>query len=449
MRNRMIRFQLSRKKVTHFLTCLGVLIATAFGSASPLFAQPATQPDSPTPTAVKTTEVPGTAVEDTSAPILLPSYRINPGDSLDISVYQKPELCKQIIIPPDGRIYYPFVGELAVAGRSLGEVRDELVKSLSKEIVNPQVSVAILKRSPREVSVLGPVKMQGKRTLGDSWRVLDLISDSGGLSVLRPEWVKGRLVRRGGAESIPVDLGLLFNGGDASQNVLLEPGDILMLSEVDPSQVSIYVQGQVAKPGNAIVPKDGSFAAVITSVGGLNPSAKLSDVTLKRDGKTLSVDMRSLLTDGRVFLSGTQEEVTAKPGDQLFISKNERYFAVTGAVNRPLTIDYPEKGKVSILQALALAGGPRGSAELKNAVLVRPVKDGVPETYPVDLENLLKKASKKDSDKKPSKDDKNAFVDIEMLPGDMLFVNEKGQPRTNTWDAIRSASALFPLFLFL
>lgn len=407
-------------------------------------------------------EVPASQVG--AAPAGSPAaYRISPGDVLDITVFDQPELTRNITVPPDGRISYPLVGQVVVAGKTVSEVTQQLKTRLAKEITAPQVTVNLTRRQIQEVSVLGPVRTPGKRALGDNWGVLQLLADSGGLSV-KPEWATAKLVRSRGAEVVTVDLSQLL-AGDAAQNILLRPDDTLLIDEVEPTRVALQVLGEVAKPGSVIVPKDGSLLSVITSVGGFTPRASLSRVNLMRDGKTYTLDMRELMSTGKItqvrdpiLLSGATtatggvpgtvapsrssetaglspigtlpppavstdvpdlDKIIVQPGDTLLIPQNRLLFSVMGAVNRPGVAEFPENQPVTVLSAITLAGGVGAGADLKNAAVVRPnATTGQPEVQPINLDDLLQ-----------NKGNKKKTRDVALQPGDVLYIPSKGPGR--------------------
>lgn len=70
-------------------------------------------------------------------------YKIEIGDHLDIKFFFNPELDESVSVRPDGRIALQLVGELMVAGRSIEEVREILVKGYSKQLTNPEVTVIL------------------------------------------------------------------------------------------------------------------------------------------------------------------------------------------------------------------------------------------------------------------------------------------------------------------
>jgi protein involved in polysaccharide export with SLBB domain len=366
------------------------------------------------------------AASATSVDVPPAVYRINSGDVLEISIFQKPELTRSVTVPPDGRISYPFVGELVVSGQTVREVTTQLKTRLSRELTNPQVTVNLTRRQLQEVSILGPVRNPGKRILGDNWRVLQLIADSGGLSA-KPDMVTAKLVRGHGAEVVRINLSELM-AGEASQNLLLQPDDTLLLDEVDPRSVSVQVMGEVAKPGSVSAPGDGSLVTLITSAGGFTPRAALSRVALVRGGKSYSVDMRDLMTTGKAALAVANPSDTdvasgnlkVEPGDTYFIPQSRLFFSVLGAVNKPGLSDFPDGQQVTVLSAILLAGGTNANADLKNSSLVRPnTATGQPEIKAVNLEDLLKYKDKE-------KDSKKQTRDIALQPGDVLYIPDKG-----------------------
>ena len=77
-------------------------------------------------------------------------YTLNAGDSIRIYVYGEPDLTfESLLIGQNGRISYPFLGELKVAGRTAGDVQQTLIEGLKPDyLVDPRVSVSIVKYRP-------------------------------------------------------------------------------------------------------------------------------------------------------------------------------------------------------------------------------------------------------------------------------------------------------------
>jgi len=88
-------------------------------------------------------------------------YSLSSGDSIRIYVYGEPDLTfEQLLIGQNGRISYPFLGELKVTGRTSAQLQQTLVNGLKPEyLVDPRISVSIVKY--RQFFVNGEVKKPG------------------------------------------------------------------------------------------------------------------------------------------------------------------------------------------------------------------------------------------------------------------------------------------------
>jgi polysaccharide export outer membrane protein len=84
-------------------------------------------------------------------------------------------------VSPDGTIYFPFVGKVHVAGKTAGEIRDQLAAGLSPYLKKPQVDVRVLAYRSQKVSVTGEVKTPGPLAMSDvPLTLVDAITRSGG-----------------------------------------------------------------------------------------------------------------------------------------------------------------------------------------------------------------------------------------------------------------------------
>jgi len=166
-----------------------------------------------------------------------PAFVVGPGDELRIYVHNHPDLTMTVRVPPSGSILYPFLGEIPVAGRTLGEVRDALTAGLAEGYIpNPQIAVNIENIQGRKIYVLGEVRNPGVFYAEDQMDAVEAISLAGGLTQdARRSAVL--LIRRSGEQTYmnALDLGRLFGRADFSQNVGLQTGDILY---VPPSRIA-------------------------------------------------------------------------------------------------------------------------------------------------------------------------------------------------------------------
>jgi len=165
-----------------------------------------------------------------SVPVSDPAYVIGPEDALDISVWRDDTLKAAVLVRPDGGISFPLIGEVQVAGKSVTEVREELVKRLEKFVPEPVVSVSVVRIASYRFYIIGRVNKPGEFPVGRNVDVLQALSMAGGLTPFASE-DDIRIIRKidGKSVSIPFQYSRVRKGGDLSQNITLKSGDVLLV----------------------------------------------------------------------------------------------------------------------------------------------------------------------------------------------------------------------------
>lgn len=159
-----------------------------------------------------------------------PAYVIGPEDALEISVWRDDTLKTASLVRPDGGISFPLAGDVIVAGKTAVQVREELVKRLSKFIPEPVVTVSVVRVSSYRIYVLGRVNKPGDFQVGRHIDVLQALSIAGGMTPFASE--DGiQIIRKvdGKPVSIPFEYSRVRKGGDLSQNITLKSGDVLLV----------------------------------------------------------------------------------------------------------------------------------------------------------------------------------------------------------------------------
>jgi polysaccharide export outer membrane protein len=158
------------------------------------------------------------------------TYRVGPEDVLEITVWREDALRREALVRPDGGISYPLIGELQAAGKTVNELREEITKRLEKFIPDAAVSVTVLRTASQRIYVLGKVTRPGEFPVGRSVDVLQALSMAGGLTQFAD--VNGiRIMRREGDRQsmLPFEYGRVVRGEKLEQNVLLRPGDVVVV----------------------------------------------------------------------------------------------------------------------------------------------------------------------------------------------------------------------------
>ncbi len=183
---------------------------------------------------------------------------------------------------------------------------------------------------PRRYLVLGEVPDPGmfEMPMGREVRVLEAVQKAGlvakdglPLEMTFPRADLRRALITRGDVMVPIDLVALLRG-DTSQNILLQPGDVLTVPRRP--LVTVYAMGDVAKPGRQMLPEKSTLLDLLNAVGGVAASARLGDATLLRvvEGKPVSlpVNIDRLLRKG-----DASQNLVLQDGDVLFVpAKGER-----------------------------------------------------------------------------------------------------------------------------
>ncbi len=162
-------------------------------------------------------------------------YRIGPGDTLEIFVWQNPELTTSVPVRPDGKISTPLVEDMIAVGKTPTTLARDIEAVLSEYIRSPQVNVIVQQAvgaTSDMIRVVGQAANPQSVPFRDRLTLLDLMIEVGGLGKFAAG-NRSKIVRRtdSGVSEIPVRLHDLLNKGDLSQNVDLIPGDVVVIPE--------------------------------------------------------------------------------------------------------------------------------------------------------------------------------------------------------------------------
>ena len=163
-------------------------------------------------------------------PVAEASYLLGPEDIVKISVWKDEHLTQEVVVRPDGMISFPLVGDVPAAGRTIEDVRLELVKRLNRFVQNPQVSVLAIKILSYKIYVIGRVNKPGEFLVGHYTDVLQALSLAGGLNQFAAE-NDIRIMRRNRGEQqvFQFRYGDVRKGKEMSQNIILERGDVVVV----------------------------------------------------------------------------------------------------------------------------------------------------------------------------------------------------------------------------
>lgn len=287
-------------------------------------------------------------------------YVIGEEDEIEISVYGNEDLEKTQAVRPGGLIAFPLVGSIMASGRTPEQLREQIATQLAAFVRNPQVTVIVREYNSRKVSVLGEVKTPGLQRVSSDIRVLEALSRAGGVGENAD--LRSTLLLRG-QQLVPVDFTRLLKHGDATQNVPLVAGDVILVPSV--IERKVFVLGQVRTPQVVPLTPDLTVVEAISRAGGLTDAADLLGAVVVRSGSALPVSFEKLMRG-----SDLSQNIRLQADDTILVPdvRDKKVF-VLGTVRTPTVV--PLKPGITVIEAISMAGGFADGAKTSDIVVVR------------------------------------------------------------------------------
>ncbi len=170
------------------------------------------------------------------------SYRILPGDVLQVEVLEDTSLNRNVLVLPDGTFTFPLVGTVAAGGRTVGTVQTSIVNGLAPNFATaPSVTVSVASlanptgkpaANTIDVYVMGEVNRPGKVTVNAGTSLLQFLAESGGFTrFAATKRIQLRRVRGGNAVFYNFDYKAVENGAAAVNTLILRQGDVIIVPE--------------------------------------------------------------------------------------------------------------------------------------------------------------------------------------------------------------------------
>ena len=247
---------------------------------------------------------------------------LGPGDVVTLALWREPALTRpDVAIGPDGRISFAEAQDVLASGLTLDELRVKMNEELGKFRRAPETMITPVSFRSKKYYVLGRVMTKGVYILDRPITVLEAVARARGFEtglvdrniITVADFSRSFLMRQG--RRLPLNFESLFQSGDLSQNLSIEPGDYLYFPGANVREV--YVLGEVRLPGPAACSPNMTLMAAITARAGYTDRAYKGRVLVVR-GSLNKPEVFAIET--KDILAGRAPDFRLQPKDIIFVN---------------------------------------------------------------------------------------------------------------------------------
>jgi polysaccharide export outer membrane protein len=316
-------------------------------------------------------------------------YAIGSGDLLNVTVFDVPELSRDVRVSQAGTIAIPLLpARLHVSGLTETQAEQVIADVLQANglVSHPEVSVIVKEHKSNPITIVGAVAHPMVYEADRRVTLVEALAEAGGVSNDAGDNI---IVTRGHAPSFV----LVPN---PEPNATPAPGAAAS-TELSNSE-SLALGAEDRKPETGPVFPSPADAAPQTAGSETAPSDPPSGSS---SGNIITVNLNELIEKG-----DTRNNILLHPGDIVTVPHAGIVY-VLGAVNRPGGfVLVNDRTQLTTLKVLALAGGVKNIAKLDHAVIIRKDDQGKQSETEVDLKKVINRKSE----------------DLQMRASDILYI---------------------------
>lgn len=321
-------------------------------------------------------------------------YVIGNGDMLDIEVFDVKELSREVRVSQTGSIGIPLVPvRLHVSGLTEVQAEQKIAEVLEANglVSHAEVSVSVKERKSKPITVVGAVGHAMVYQADRPVTVLEVLAEAGGVANDAGDTV---IVTRPSSDSStdtsePPEIGPQDPTPDSTSKDLTHVGS-------GPASISAAARPLSAPAGQKSVTAASASSSVANS--STNPAASTEPPPLSN---TITINLSQLMETG-----DTSNNITLQAGDVVTVPHAGIVY-VLGAVSRPGGfVMANDRGQLTTLKILSLAGGLNATAKKDHAVIIRKDNQGQQHEVAVNLKKVLDRTEE----------------DVQLQPSDILYV---------------------------
>ena len=295
------------------------------------------------------------------------NYRLGPGDRLVLILTGDVESSYQLPVTREGFVVIPQVGQVFVANLTLAEFERVLASRLSRVYSgvradnrgSTQFSVHVARLRSNQVYVIGDVRNPGSYVVSSAGTALTALYAAGGPTINGS--LRNVQIRRGGRTAEVLDVYAYLVGGDASNDVRLQTGDVVF---VPVHGARVRILGEIARPATYEMKPTESLADLLRAAGGFKATASRQRVLIER---ILPPAERTATGRDRVTIDVSSSALVGAAGPAIPLQDGDvvRVFPVAERVRNRIFVD----GNVFQRGAQGLSPNMRLSDALRHAGL--------------------------------------------------------------------------------
>ena len=157
------------------------------------------------------------------------SYIIGADDTLHVSVWKEPDLTATLPVRPDGMISLPLLNDVQAAGLTPMQLAALLTERLKKYLSDPRVTVVVTQINSQRVYLTGEVLHTGAIPMTPNMTVLQALSSAGFTQFANTKGIYVLRTEGGKQQKFPINYKQLVKGNDMDKNIVLKPGDTIVV----------------------------------------------------------------------------------------------------------------------------------------------------------------------------------------------------------------------------
>ncbi|MDR0305498.1 MAG: SLBB domain-containing protein [Chitinispirillales bacterium] len=296
------------------------------------------------------------------------TYLIGGGDVLFITAVESPSIRYTAAVDQAGKAYVQNVGLIDIGKTSYSDAKKAISDYISSKLKNPsEIYVTLIQTKEATVSFTGRVNSPGSYSFPGTTRLLDAVRAANGGRLPHASTADLRQVQcTNGDSTVYYDLFAYLYKGDRSQNPYIYPGDQIRIL---PTTAKVFISGAVTVPDSNIYPlKKGETLTEFLSMFTLDNGADTNNIIIHRSSEN---NVKAMPVSNSDYVLNDLDAITIP------FKKNRpgiHTVSISGEIASPG--DYPIIEYITTAkQIIQKAGGMKESANIEQAVIVRPSKN--------------------------------------------------------------------------